>query len=70
MSIDNPAHCIPNIGPGESQKRFRMGIVMLMGAIGLAIVLMAIGANRWWRVGLFLPLWVSTLGFFQTQEKT
>jgi hypothetical protein len=47
-----------------------MGIVMLMVAIGLAIVLMAIGANRWWRVSLFLPLWVSTLGFFQTQEKT
>ncbi len=68
--MDNSAICIPNIGPEESQKRFRMGIVMLIVAVGLAIAFMAMDVNRWWRMSLFLPLWASTLGFFQTQEKT
>jgi hypothetical protein len=59
-----------NIGPKETRKRLVMGVVMLVVAIGTAVPLILAGADRWWRLGLFLPFWLSALGLFQVKEKT
>jgi hypothetical protein len=36
----------------------------------LAVVLVATGLPAVWRLGVFLPLWISALGFFQAKDKT
>lgn len=61
---------LANIGPGERRRRLIMGIVMLAFSI---VVLGAMVLNQihpLWRIALFLPLWLSMLGFFQAQEQT
>jgi hypothetical protein len=62
--------CIPNIGPGERRKRLRMGVIALGASVVLAAALVAGGADRRWRLVLFLPLWFAELGVFQAKEKT
>ena len=62
--------CIPNIGPGERQKRRVIGIILLAVAVAILATLVAIGAGRWWRLGLLLPFLGSAIGFFQAREKT
>ena len=61
---------IENIGPRESRKRLMMGAAMLAAGIGIWVILMVTGVNRWWRVGLLIPFWIGGLGFFQAKEKT
>jgi hypothetical protein len=71
---DGDAHtgkvCIPNISVRERRKRLVGGVISF--AIGLAVLaaLMALGADRWWRLALF-PLFAgATSGFFQWRDKT
>ena len=59
-----------NIGSKERQKRLISGIIMLGLSVGILVVLVATDVNRWWRLALFLPLWMGTVGFFQAREKT
>ena len=59
-----------NIGPKESQKRLIMGVTMLAVGIAIAVALILIDLNRWWRIGLLLPFWMGSLGLFQAKEKT
>jgi hypothetical protein len=61
---------LENIGPKERRKRLRMGVAVLAISVGIWMALIAVGANRWWRIILFLPLWMGALGFFQAREKT
>jgi hypothetical protein len=65
-----PAVCIPNIGPGERRKRLRMGVMALGASVLLAAALVVGGADRRWRLVVFLPLWLAALGIFQATEKT
>lgn len=58
-----------NIGPEQRRKRIRFGAVMLAVSAAVAALLFS-GASRWWRLGLFLPLASSAIGFFQAYEKT
>jgi hypothetical protein len=62
--------CAINIGPRERRKRFAVGLVFLGVAVALAAYELATGATRPWRLFLFVPLWVSALGFFQARDKT
>ena len=39
-------------------------------ALPVLAVLIAIGANRWWRLPLFLMFWGAAGGFFQWRDKT
>ena len=64
------ARCVINIGPKETRKRLVMGVVMLAAGVGIAGALILGGSSRWWRVVVFLPFWMATLGFFQAKEKT
>ena len=59
-----------NIGPRERRKRLVMGVGALAVGVLIALGMIAAGASRAWRIGLFFPLWMGALGFFQAREKT
>jgi len=59
-----------NLGPKEIRKRLMMGTVAFVLGIGVFVALVLAGVNSWWRIGLLLPFWMATLGFFQAKEKT
>lgn len=59
-----------NIGPKESRKRLRMAAAAFALGVGLLVALIYTDAGRWWRIALFLPFWIGSLGFFQFMERT
>ncbi len=59
-----------NIGPHERQKRFGMGIVMLVLSFAIAYFFHLVGSSRSVRLFLFLPIFFGMLGLVQAQEKT
>jgi hypothetical protein len=61
---------IPNIGSAERRKRLVAGVMTLAASGLLAAALLMGGADRRWRLVLFLPLWFGALGVFQAKEKT
>ena len=48
--------------------RLVLGVVAL--ALGLAAGLLLAGADRWWRLVVFIPLWLGALSISQAQEGT
>ena len=62
--------CIANIGPRERQSRFRFGAVMFVISLASAALLIFMGVDRGWRLGLFVPFYLAAVGFFQAHEKT
>jgi hypothetical protein len=65
-----PTGCVPNISQRERKKRLFSGFLALIFALAILIVLMVLGADRWWRLLLFFPFWGATIGFFQWRDKT
>jgi hypothetical protein len=61
---------VANIGPRERRKRLIGGVVMLLVAIGLAVILVRSGVPRAWRAAVFIPLWASATGFVQARHAT
>lgn len=59
-----------NIGPGEQRKRRLMGLVALTVGVGLAFLMIVLGAPRLLRLIIFLPVWIAGLGLLQAREKT
>jgi hypothetical protein len=47
-----------------------LGLFAVGVSAAAALVLLAAGAPKPWRLGLFLPLWLGMLGIFQAKEKT
>ena len=65
-----PSNRIANIGAGGRRKRLIFGLVALgVGAV-IAVLLVAIGAPRIWRLPLILVFYVAALGIFQARDKT
>ena len=62
--------CIPNISLRERRRRLAGGIVSFVVSLAILAALMARGANRWWRLPLFLLFWGAASGFFQWRDKT
>jgi len=62
--------CVDNIGPGEVRKRLTFGIAAAVVALALAAVLVALGADRFWRAAVFVPAWLAGLGFLQARQRT
>ncbi len=59
-----------NIGPQGRKVRRWMGVAMLAGAAGMALVLDQAGFPRPVRAGLFIPLLFGFMGVFQAQDGT
>ena len=59
-----------NIGGREIRLRRLMGVASAGAAALLGFVLVGYGAPRWWRLLIFLPLWMAGLGLLQAREKT
>jgi hypothetical protein len=64
------SRCVPNIGPKQRRKRLRFGIGAACAAAALLALLVAGDFSRWWRLTLFLPLWMSATGLSQAYRKT
>jgi hypothetical protein len=62
--------CIPNIGPQERLKRLRIGIGAGLFGVVSAVVLVAGGAGRGWRLLLLLPFLLAAISLFQVRETT
>jgi hypothetical protein len=62
--------CIPNISLRERRKRLIGGVIPLVIALAILAWLMAIGANRFWRLPLVLLYMAAASGFFQWRDKT
>jgi hypothetical protein len=67
---DTGAVCIPNISTRERQKRLIFGLIQFGLGLAILAVLLAFGANRWWRLPLFLVWFGAANGFFQWRDKT
>jgi fatty acid desaturase len=65
-----PAGCVSNISPRERKKRLISGLLAFLFALAILILLLVLGADRWWRLLLFFPFWGATIGFFQWRDKT
>jgi hypothetical protein len=61
---------IPNIGARGQAQRRRLGYIALALSAALAVVLVASGLPAIGRLVVFVPLWISALGFFQAKDKT
>jgi hypothetical protein len=59
-----------NIGAREIRLRRLMGLASAGAAALLGFVLIGYEAPRWWRLIIFLPLWMAGLGLLQAREKT
>jgi hypothetical protein len=66
----NQETCIANISPRERQKRLIGGIVELVVGVAILALLVRLGVNPWWRLGLFIPFFGAGVGFFQWRDKT
>jgi hypothetical protein len=67
---DSDQVCIPNISFDERRVRLIAGVVQFGVGLAILAVLIALGANRWWRLALFLPFGGAAAGFFQWRDKT
>lgn len=54
-----------NIGPEEVARRRRAGHVALITSVGLFLLLLAVGAPHWARLGLVLTVAASASGYLQ-----
>ena len=62
--------CISNISPRERRKRLIGGIVQFVITLAILAALIAMGADRWWRLPLLFLFWGAASGFFQWRDKT
>ncbi|MEO8612926.1 MAG: hypothetical protein ABI690_33850 [Chloroflexota bacterium] len=62
--------CIANISTAERRKRLTFGIITLVVSLVLLALLMAMGADRLWRLPLILLFFGAATGYFQWHDKT
>jgi len=62
--------CVANISARERRKRLAAGAIQLAASLSVLAILMATGANRWWRLVLLPLLWGAATCFFQWRDKT
>lgn len=58
-----------NIGPAEIRRRRQIGFLGLIGAVGLAGLLLALDAPAWTRLALAIPVAGALEGFIQARER-
>jgi fatty acid desaturase len=65
-----PEMCIANISPSERRRRLFAGIIQFAVAFAVLALLIRLGVNPWWRLGLFVPFSGAAIGVFQWRERT
>lgn len=62
--------CIANISPAERRKRLNFGIIQFVITLVILGVFLITGADKLWRLILFLPFAAAATGYFQARDKT
>lgn len=62
--------CIANISPRERMKRLISGVIPFVLALAILAWLLAVHADRLWRLPLFLLFAAAGTGYFQWRDKT
>jgi len=62
--------CIANIGSRERRKRLVTGIAALVASVVISFLFVFYGVRPVFRLSLFVPLFVGSLGFFQARDRT
>ena len=62
--------CIANISPAERRKRLRFGAIQFGISALILAALLIFGADKLWRLVLYLPLAAAFSGIFQARDKT
>jgi len=70
MPLDHGSDCVPNIGPRQRRRRLVAAGALGAAAVATGAALLASRAPRLARLGVFLPLLGSAVGFFQWQDRT
>jgi hypothetical protein len=65
--VDQYVPGICNIGPAEIARRMRIGHLGLAVTVLLAVILLALGAARPWRLLLALPATMGAAGYLQAR---
>jgi hypothetical protein len=63
-------YCVDNIGPKGRALRWRFGWLAFCFGLALAAGLVLAGAERWWRLAVYLPFSVAGVNWRQALEKT
>ena len=67
---DNYEVCIANISPKEREKRLRFSIQELTVTLIVLALLMVTGADKLWRLPLFVMFSAAAVTYFQARDKT
>ena len=59
-----------NIGPAEVRKRLRIGMVSLAIGAVVGVALVALGAQRGWRLLALPPIWIGALCLVEAKART
>jgi hypothetical protein len=62
--------CISNISLLERRKRLVFGISQFITTLVILGILIALGADRLWRLPLLFMFWAAAVGYFQARDKT
>lgn len=62
--------CIANISLAERRKRLVGGAIILAVTLAILVALMTSGADRLWRLPLFLLFFGATSSYFQWRDQT
>lgn len=62
--------CIANISPKERRKRLNFGIIQFVIGFVLLAVLLSTGADKIWRLSLFVVFASAAVSCFQSYDKT
>jgi hypothetical protein len=70
VRVEAGQFCVDNIGPRGRRVRWRFGWVAFGVGLALAAGLVLGGAERWWRLAVFLPFAVAGVNWRQAAERT
>jgi hypothetical protein len=61
---------LSNIDSRGRGRRRLTGIAAAVVSVGLLTWFLRAGISRWWRLLLFVPVWIAAVGLFQAHEST
>lgn len=62
--------CLPNISARERRRRLAAGFIQFFLSLVVLALLIASGADRWWRLALFPMVASAAVGYFQWRDQT